>query len=406
MPLNAPSPALGFYEEGYEHVAAVFARQLEEKETGASLCVIREGRPVLHLWGGVMDKETQRPWESDTRIVVFSATKGLSAMAYHLAHEQKRFEWDAPVATYWPAFAQSGKAAITVRQLLNHAAGLAVLDTPLSIDDCVDPNKQDAVRKALEVQAPRFDEQGYHATTWGLYASTLFEEITGEDLGAFLKRELFEVVGSDVRLGDSPDLDAKTATLYSPELPRRAAHMARRLVFAPRSAEALILREMVRKSSLPRQAFSNPAPGKEGPLVYNSPKVRRHALTWASGTASAHGVATAYAPFANGGAFQGKQLFSAESLRPIYERQSWSFRDKILQKPLGWSQGFLKEERHIFCPNTQSFGHAGMGGSMGWADPATKTAWGYVMNAMDWRVRSERAVRLCRALYECEPLAS
>ncbi len=73
-------------------------------------------------------------------------------------------------------------------------------------------------------------------------------------------------------------------------------------------------------------------------------------------------------------------------------------------KPLGWSQGFLKEQRHLFSPNPESFGHAGMGGSLGWADPVANVALGYVMNKMDWRVRSPRILRLCRTLYECDAL--
>jgi CubicO group peptidase (beta-lactamase class C family) len=88
----------------------------------------------------------------------------------------------------------------------------------------------------------------------------------------------------------------------------------------------------------------------------------------------------------------------------VHARQSWSSRDAVLNKPLGWSQGFLKEQRHLFSPNPESFGHAGMGGSLGWCDPIEGIALGYVMNKMDWRVRSPRILQLCRSLYDCEPL--
>ena len=83
---------------------------------------------------------------------------------------------------------------------------------------------------------------------------------------------------------------------------------------------------------------------------------------------------------------------------------SWSNRDRVLQKPLGWSRGFLKEQRHLFSPNAESFGHAGMGGALGWCDPVEGLTFGYVMNHMDWRVRSPRCLALCRALYQSPAL--
>jgi CubicO group peptidase (beta-lactamase class C family) len=100
----------------------------------------------------------------------------------------------------------------------------------------------------------------------------------------------------------------------------------------------------------------------------------------------------------------GRTYLRAATLSPVHERQSWSERDLVLQKPIGWSQGFLKEETHLFSPHRESFGHAGMGGALGWCDPVSETTFGYVMNRLDWRVRSPRAIALCRALYDCEPL--
>ncbi len=114
-------------------------------------------------------------------------------------------------------------------------------------------------------------------------------------------------------------------------------------------------------------------------------------------------MARAYLPFAANGDYPDRPL-RAEALAPACKRQSWSNCDEVLHKPVGWSQGFLKEQRHRFSPTAQSYGHAGMGGALGWCDPAANVALGYSMNKMDWRVRSPRALALCRTLYECEPL--
>ncbi|MEM6955596.1 MAG: serine hydrolase domain-containing protein [Myxococcota bacterium] len=401
MRLDAPSPARGWYQSEYEPLARAFAESLPAAEVGAAVSVYQGSECVVRLYGGYADRRRRTPWQEDTRIVVFSASKGLTAMAFHLAAADGLFDWDQRVAEHWPGFAENGKDAITIRQLLNHQAGLSALEGPtLRLEDCLKPSLR--VRRLLESQRPGEAKQAYHAITWGLYAAELFAAITGENVGPFLRRRVFEPLGSDARLGDGPEHDERTATLYGVNIAARAAFMAQAAALNPLSAEAGILRDMTRRNSLSRAAFANPAAGSTGPLVYNERAVRRASLPWASATASAEGLARAYIPFANGGEAFGRRFFSAASLAPLERRQSWSFRDGVLQKPVGWSQGFLKEERHLFSPNPGSFGHAGMGGSLGWADPATGLAFGYVMNRMDWRVRSVRCLALCRALYECE----
>lgn len=400
---TAPSPARGWYADGYQAVAEVFATQLARgEEIGAGLSVYRRGEPVIDLWGGVADRAEGVAWERDTRIVVFSVTKGLAAMGFHLLADRGQLDWQTPVAEVWPGFAKHGKDRITIEQLLCHRGGLPFLDARLTLADCVDPANADRIRTILEDQRPAWSpgtDQGYHALTFGMYASELFARLAGEPLGPFLHRELFEPLGSDARLGTPAALDPKVARLYSPSPPRRALHMISRVVSAPRSTEARVLRQALRRDSINRKAFMVPGTGPAGIHAYNDVAVRRAELAWASATASADGIARAYLPFANRGEHDGRRFFADAILEGAKRRISWSTRDRVLQKPLGWSRGFLKEQRHLFSPHAESFGHAGMGGALGWCDPVEGLTFGYVMNRMDWRVRSPRCVALCRALY-------
>lgn len=404
----APSPAMGGTASGFELVAEVFAEQLRTGvEVGASLAVYVGERCVVDLWGGQADVETERPWERDTRVVVFSVTKALAAMAMHLLAARGDLEWDAPVVRWWPGFGQAGKRGITVRTLLNHQGGVAGLEKRLELADCTRPERRGHVLDIIERQRPLWEpgtDQGYHATTFGLYAGEIFERIAGESMGTFLQRELFEPLGSDARMGTGEEHDVRCATLYPPSTRERVGSMLRAAVEAPESAEGRLMRELPRRRSVARLALSRPSLGPEGVSAYNGIPVRRACLPWASATASAQGIARAFLPFASGGQAGGRRYFPEESLTPIVGRQGWSRRDRVLQKPIGWSQGFMKEERHLFCPNATSFGHSGMGGALGWCDPSTGVSIGYVMNRMDWRIRSPRCLALCRALWECPPL--
>lgn len=405
---EAPFPARGRYADGFEPVARVFAEHLfRGEEVGAGFTVFQRGECVVDLHGGFADVETGRPWESDTRIVVFSVTKGFVAMALHLLAERGDLQWDTPVASYWPGFARAGKQRITVRALMNHRAGLAALDRPLDVDDCTQRGRWHFVREALEAQEPLWEPgegQGYHAITFGMYARELFTRITGESMNAYLRRELFEPIASDVYLSTPAEEDARMATLYAPRVRDRVGAMVHAALTAPTSTEARVARRLLAPSSLPRAAFGNPRVGRGGLAVYNELPVRRAELPWGSGTASARGIARAYLPFSMAGSFEGRRYVSERVLAPVYARQGWSERDRVLQKPLGWSEGFLKEDKDVFGPTSEAFGHAGLGGALGWCDPVYGLAIGYAMNKLDWRVRSPRALALCRALYTCAPI--
>ena len=400
---TVPAPLQGHCHPDFTGLAQQFAHAFTGgEEIGAALCVYHRGECVVDLWGGWADQARQTPWQADTLIVVFSVTKGLAAMALNLAAERGAFDWDAPVARYWPGFAQNGKGQITVRQLFNHRAGLAALATPLTLEQCCDPAQREAVRTALEQQAPAWtpgQDQGYHALSFGLYASEFFQQAVGEPLEAFLQREYLGPLGADVHLGTPASEDARIATLYP------GSDLARvgRMVWAALrggSTESNVARSFLAGQDA-KGAFLNP-PSPQGFGVYNQPPVRRAALAWASATASARGLAKAYVPWSVGGTWQGRQWVKPETIVPLLPRQGWAAPDRVLGKPLGWSQGFLKEEGTVFSPNAESFGHSGIGGTLGWCDPKARLAIGYVMNRSDWRVRSPRALALCRALYGCK----
>jgi CubicO group peptidase (beta-lactamase class C family) len=409
----APFPAQGHYADGFEPVARVFAAQLASgEEIGAALAVYQRGRRVIDLWGGHAHAPRGMAWERDTRVVVYSVTKGLASMGLALLADRGLLDWDAPVASVWPAFAKNGKEGVTFRELFNHQAGLAVLDEPFTLAECAAPATRPRLVAALAGQRPRGrpgSRQAYHATTFGMYASEVFERLAGEPLGPFLTRELFAPLGADVALGTSPEDDARVATVFEPSIRERAAAMARAGMAHLRGeahgpwTEGRIARAFVARDSLVRGAFTNPTVGR-GIASYAKPTIWRAPLAWASATGTADGVARAYLPFALGGEVDGRRYLRASTIAPVFERQGWSERDGVLHKPLGWSQGFLKEETHLFSPTRESFGHAGIGGSLGWCDPVRGLTIGYVMNRLDWRTRSPRALALTHALDACEPV--
>jgi CubicO group peptidase (beta-lactamase class C family) len=212
----------GDVDEGFGAVADVFRENFDlRKELGAACAVVRDGRFVVDLWGGHRDKARTKPWERDTMVTVFSTSKGMASMAVAVAHSRGLFELDEPVASYWPEFAQSGKERITVRQLLGHEAGLAVIDTWLDLTTIADA---DALGAVLAAQAPKWapgSMHGYHAQSLGWYESQLLRRVdpAGRGIGRFFAEEVARPLELDFHLGLPDDVPSAPSNDRSPRRP-------------------------------------------------------------------------------------------------------------------------------------------------------------------------------------------
>src|SRR5882762_8714493 len=176
----------GSVETGFEPVQGAFASNFEHHgEVGAACCVYLHGKRVVDLWGGTTTPQGNEPYTADTLQMVWSTTKGVVAIAAHMLSQEGKLDFDAPVVDYWPEFAAHGKAGIPVRWLFSHRAGLAAIDTPLSLDDVY---AWDPVVAALAAQKPNWEPgtaHGYHAATYGWLAGEVVRRVAGMSVGEF-----------------------------------------------------------------------------------------------------------------------------------------------------------------------------------------------------------------------------
>jgi CubicO group peptidase (beta-lactamase class C family) len=219
------TPVQGHVEEGWGKVADAFRANFEANpgEVGAACCVYVGGRPVVDLWGGLADREANRPWNEDTIALVASTTKGATAICAHLLAQRGELDLDAPVVQYWPEFGANGKEQIPVRWLLSHQAGLPVIDTPLTFEDAC---AWHPVIRALEAQEPLWQpgtEHLYHAETFGFLVGEVVRRITGKSLGTFFADEVAAPLGLSAWIG----------------LPAEEEQRVTRITYAPFAVEEL-----------------------------------------------------------------------------------------------------------------------------------------------------------------------
>lgn len=379
---------------GMGKVADEFRRNFtDRRELGAALCVVVDGSAVVDLWGGYRDRQRRQPWEADTLVTMFSTTKGMASTAMAVAHSRGLFDLDDPVAMHWPEFGQAGKEAITVRQLLAHEAGLAVIDQPLDLDVLGD---LDRLGDVLAAQAPAWEPgttRGYHAQSLGWYESQLLRRVdpARRSVGAFFAEEVAAVLDVEFHIGLPASIPAdRIATFVGGSRAGQALHAAQ--VPFP------VLRRMMNPRSATFKAFTNPR------ALTKLPHINRRALLElelpsVNGTGTARAVATTYGDLATGGSRLGLGPATVEEL----ERPREPAFDQIFGIESAFSFGFMKPFPLLpFGSSPRAYGHSGSGGSLGFADPDRGLGYAYVMNRAGYGLPTDpREIALRDRLYEC-----
>jgi len=361
----------GLCKTGYERVRDAFARNFEEHgEVGAALSLVVDGETVVDLWGGHADGALTRPWEEDTIVNTFSTTKGITTVCALRLVEQGKLDVDAPVAKYWPEFAAAGKEDIPVRYLLSHRAGLPGIDGMLSVEKAYE---WEPLVAALAAQKPFWEpgsQFGYHAVTFGALVGEVIRRISGKSVGTFWREEFAEPLGLDFHIGFGEELDERCATMIPAPLPDLS------------EVDHPLVKAMFDPSSLTFKAFMVSPLMMVNPLYMNTREWRAAEIPAANGHGTARALARLYGVLATGGTLDGAQVLKPETIEMATQTQSQG-EDAIVLFPMRFGLGFLLDIPEFqISPNGTVFGHAGMGGSFGFADPEAKYGVGYVMNKM------------------------
>lgn len=376
----------GAVAEGFEPVREAFVRNFAALgEQGAAVAVYRDGHKVVDLWGGTRDVDGTEPWERGTAQIVRSATKGVAAAVLLLLHQRGELDLDAPVGAYWPEYKAAGKEHTLVRHLLAHRAGVPVLDRPLTLAEAADP---DLAAAAVAAQAPVWEPgtaHGYHAHTYSWLTGELVRRVTGRTIGEWIAREIAGPVGADFWLGLPESVHARVGRVGRVTAPEAGGLRTR-----PKRAVADAYAD---PSSLTLRAFGaiSPAPDE------NDPAYHAAALPGSTGIATADGLARVYASLI-GEVDGGVRLFTPETVELARGEQS-AGPDRVLVVNTRFGLGYMLHGSASPLLADGSFGHPGRGGALGFADPASGIAFGYVTNGFRKSVTADpRAQALVRAV--------
>ncbi len=363
----------GFVAPGYEGVRDAFAANFAQHgEIGAGYSLYVDGEKVVDLWGGIADRVTGAPYTDDTLQLVFSTTKGATAACAHLLAQRGELDVDAPVATYWPEFAQAGKADIPVRWLLCHKAGLPTVDAELSAAEVY---AWDPVIRALEVQAPFWEPgtaHGYHAITYGYLVGEVVRRVSGKSLGTFWQEEFAEPLGIEFWIGLPPEHEHRVARLVA---------------MGDGEGDGAELTGMLPPDMLIRRALSLNGALADVGGHFNDPELHAAEMPAANGITNSRSLARFYAALIGGveggpdaALLTSEQVDAARTCQTEGADRVLSFPGIDVPSTIGL--GFWTSSEFAPFGGERAFGHTGAGGSVGFADPEAGLAGGYVMNRM------------------------
>jgi len=332
---------------------------------GGALSVYLHGEPVVDVWTGWSDRRGKQFWTADTGAMVFSVTKGMASTVIHRLVDRGLIDYDTPVARYWPEFAANDKAEITVRDVMRHRAGLSHLNG-VSKAELLDHSAMEQRLAAAPVSKVLYGKPAYHALTYGWLMSGLARAVTGKGMRELIRDELAEPLNIE------------------------GLHLGRPPADAPTTAAQILIRQGAIANPIfnfvaPRLAALNYSgvfgsvyfPGMKAVVQGDVPFLDSE-IPSANGVTTARALAKMYGAIANGGRIDGTQFLSQELVAGLTGRPDF-WPDLNIFVPLAFHLGYHAVPFPGVMPG---FGHAGLAGSVGWADPATGLAFAFVHNRL------------------------
>ena len=380
----------GFVADGWSGVADAFAHNIDNREDiGAGVSVFHKGKCVVDIAGGYFDRDATQPYTLDTLQLVFSTTKGVVATAVAMCVERGLLSYEEPVSLFWPEFAAHGKEHVTVAQLLSHQAGLYTVEGELSFEELLDWNTMVARLADTPPLFPVGSTHGYHAVTFGWLAGELVRRVDGRNIGRFIAEEIANPLGGEIYVGLPERLEPRVSPI-NVGWPRTATD-------APSPPAQMPNKHLA--SALTVNGALNVKGG------FNRQDLHAAEVPGANGITNARSLAAMYsATFTETETSNGAvRLLNEDTRKKMTVQQTKDGEvDLCLQTQRTFAMGFVTPSEKLAFDAPGSYGHAGAGGSVSFADPERQMSFSYIMNRMkDSMFTDPRAVRLIEAASRC-----
>jgi len=309
----------------------------------------------------------------DTLMIWMSATKPVGAVAIAQLWECGLLALDDPVAKHIPDFAQNGKEAITIRQVLTHTAGIRWIETGW-------PNASwdQIIAKVNRMRVERGwvpgRTAGYSAfVTWFLLGE-IVRVLDGREYATYVRQEIFEPLGMN---------DSWIA------MPPEVYHAYGTRLGIMHKTEGGTARD----------------------LGVDTEAACTHARPAGSGHGPIRELGRFYEMLLAGGSFNGARILLPQTVEALVSRHRTGLYDQTFKHVLDWGLGFVLDSKQYgadtvpygYGPHAspRTFGHSGMQSSCAFADPEAGLAAAIVFNGTPGEAVHDQRIRaVLGSLYE------
>lgn len=307
---------------------------------------------------------------AESRYVIFSCTKAIVASAIWLLIGDDRLDPTARVAEIIPEFAANGKDAVTVEQLLLHTSGFP--RAPLGPPEWYSREARLArfARWRLTFEPGTAFE--YHPTSAHWVLAEVIERVAGTDYREFIRTRIIEPLGlTRLELGVPPDRQADIAALSGCGEAATPDELA-----AAIGTRELPVTEVTEEVLLGFNLSENLALGVPGGgAVSTAADLARfyQALLDDPGNVWSTDV----------------RLDATSEIRNRFPNEVGVPCNRTLGLVVAGDDGQAAMRGFGHTVSPAAFGHAGAGGQIAWADPATGLSFVYLTNGLDRNVLRE-----------------
>ena len=375
----------GFVADGFEKIEEVFQDIITQApDSGAAVSIWHKGKNIVNLWGGLADRESKSAWNEDTKVVVFSCTKGLMSLALAQLFQAGKISYDDLVIKYWPEYKGAGKDTTTIGQLVSHRAGV-----PFFVND-IQPEQAinwDYMVAQIEQEAPMWEPgsaYAYHAITHGWLTGEIIRRVSGMSPGEYLAKAISAPLHADTWLGLPSNLESKVAVSYpSADLSSFFVDLKEKNT----DVGNFLIRSLTLGAAFPMDLVDKN-------IGFNSQAVHAAEIPGAGGISTAHGISKIWSSVVHD--TDGVRLLNDETVQFVTKVQSEGKPFTDLEPPYSkFGMGFQLDSSARGYLTPSSFGHDGAGGQCAFADPEHKIGFAFVTSEMrGGEVEDDRATRL------------
>lgn len=164
-----------------------------------AVLVAEQGKVIYKNAFGPANREWNIPNTTDTKFMIGSISKPLTAMLVLIQVQKGLIGLDKTISDYIPEFSKKNGSRITIRQLLSHSSGMPNYDIIKDFFPKISRqhfSREDYIKLYMDSALVFEPGSSYYYSSWGYFTlGYIVEKVTGKSYQQLMKEDIFDKAG-------------------------------------------------------------------------------------------------------------------------------------------------------------------------------------------------------------------